>query len=278
MQIKDRNILETLTRKYGKDSILNEISKEKIRNTIRKYDNMVGRRTQLSRIKDSMRNIVEVEDDRESWAIITEYDTIYVLDEASYLKLKDLKKLDNNFEYKQGIWHFNIDAKDWRNSKGDYLFPLTTNEEFANALANAVADALEDKYYTANDNEPIYSKEDDEFIDESIILNRNIDFTDSNTYLAHRVKEFDFLDRDGYIGYVKYYAYANDYMIMWYRANKLNISTTPYAFDIQNGVWVIDKPEFIEEEKSKARALASYIAEVSPKTQKRFKDWHTYLA
>lgn len=30
MQIKDRNILETLTRKYGKDSILNEISKEKL--------------------------------------------------------------------------------------------------------------------------------------------------------------------------------------------------------------------------------------------------------
>lgn len=274
---RDKMLLESLTGKYGKEYILNEISKSVIRKTINKYDSLGGRKTQLSRIKDSMRNIIEVEDERENWYIVTEYNAIYVLDESSFLKVKDLKKIDDKFEYNYGIWVFNIELNDWRNSNGDYMFPLTTNRRLAKALAKAVEKALDDNFYSANDNEPVVD-EDGELVDESLVLHRNVDYTNPDIYLAQRMKEFDFLDRDGYIGYVKYYAYGNDYMLMWYPANKPTVSTTPYAFDIQNGVWINEKPEFIKDEQEKARELAKYIAEVAPRAEKRFKDWHTYLA
>lgn len=261
----DKRILESLSKKYGKDFLLNEISNELIRKVINKYDKGTNRRQQIDRIKAINRNIIEIEDGRTTWIIDCEYNGVYVFDEATYLKYKDVSKLSKDFDKRHSIWTFNYDVGAWRNTKGDDLFPLTTNEEFANALANAVKIGYK-------------FKNNKRKLTEGLALVRNIDYSNPNTYLAERVKEFDFLDRDNYNGYVRYYAYLNDYMILWYPGNKVTVSDTSYAFDIINGVWLNDKPEFIEEEKSKARELANFISQNSPRAEKRFKDWHTYLS
>jgi len=268
MLLRDKNILEGLTKKYGKDYILNEISNELIRKTINKYDKVGNRKYQLDRMKEMNRNIIEVEDGRLTWIVDCEYNGVYVFDEATYLRYKDVSKLGREFDVKHAIWTFNFDIGAWRNSVGEDLFPLTTNEEFAKVLADAVKKGY--KFNNKNRNR----KE----LDEGLALVRNIDYSDPNTYLADRYKELDFLQKDGYSGYVRYYAYYNDYMLVWHIANKMTVSDTPYAFDIVNGVWLKDKPEFIDEEKTKARELAKFINEVAPRAEKRFKDWHTYLA
>lgn len=267
MTIKDKMIFESLTRKYGKDFILNEISNELLRKTIKKYEKGGNRKYQLDRVKDMARKIVEVEDGRTTWIIDCEYDAVYVFDEATYLKYKDVSKVGREFDVRHAIWTFNYDVGAWRNCKGDDLFPLTTNEEFAKALADAVKIGHQYK-----------GKKRRFGLKEGLALVRDVDYTDYRTYLADRIKEFDFLAKDGYSGYVRHYAYYNDYMILWYPANKPTISDMDYAFDIINGVWMNEKPEFIDSEKTKARELARFITNRSPRAEKRFKDWHTYLA
>lgn len=268
LQSKDKNILESLSKRYGKDAILNELSNELIRKTIKKYDKVGNRKYQLDRMKAANREIIEVEDGRITWVIDCEYDGIYVFDEATYLKYKDVSKVGRDFDKRHPIWVFSFDVGAWRNTQGDDLFPLTTNEEFAKKLAEVVKRGYQYKKQNPNRRS----------LEEGLALVRNVDYSDPNTYLADRIKDFDFLERDKYIGYVKQYAYANDIMLVWHIANKVNISDVSYAFDIINGVWLNEKPEFIDEEKSKARELANFIADNSPRAEKRFKDWHTYLA
>lgn len=262
MNIKDKNILESLTKKYGKSIILNEISNELIRKTIDKYERGEGRRHQLSKMKDMTRNVIEVEDGFNTWIVDIEYDGVYVFDESTYLRFVQLSKV-NKETTKHAIWTFKYNIGEWRNTQGDNLFPLTSNIEFAKILAKAVA----------NKSKNFRDKE----LDESLAITRNVDYTDYRTYYASRDKELDFLAKDGNIGYVKYYAYVNDYMILWYPGNKMTISEGEYAFDILNGVWLNEHPWFEDKDKAKARYLTNYISEVSPRVNKKFKDWHNYM-
>lgn len=263
---KDKELLEEMVRKYGRTYLLNEMDNRTIRKTIDKYDKVGNRKIQLNRMKSALREIVEIEDGRINWIIDCEYNGVYVFDEATYLKYKDISSANKDLDMRHAIWTFNYENASWRNSVGDDIFPLTTNKEFAEALANAVKKGYE------------FKKKKRLWIKESLALVRNIDYSSPYVYLAERIKDFDFLDNDGYSGYVKYYAYVNEYMIIWYPANKVNISNTPYAFDITNGVWMNNKPEFIDEEKTKAKELADFISKISPRAEKRFKDWHTYLS
>lgn len=264
MNFKDKQIIETLTRKYGKDMIINEISNELIKKSIDKYSKGNNRKQQLSKIKSMVRDIIEVEDGFNTWIVDIEYDGVYVFDESTYLSFTQLSK-NNKESIRHAIWTFNYNIGEWRNTNGDNLFPLTSNIKFAKVLAKAVE--RKNKNYRDEGLE----------LDESLALTRNVDYTDYKTYYAERNRELDFLGRDGNIGYVKYYAYVNDYMILWYPGNKMTISEGKYAFDIQNGVWLNEHPWYSDKDKNKARYLVDYITNASNIVNKKYRDWHSYM-